>query len=110
MRKITFEELELLKNLSTDKELNLNGCSHVKNYYGVEQSSIKDNLSLKAKENIIKINSILKEVIGGYSTFYNFIDTKIRYSLDYNYKTGNPSFIGVDYISIEQISKLNEGL
>lgn len=107
MRKITLEELELLKNLSTNKELNFNGCSHVENYYGVEQSYIKDNLSIEAKENIKKINTILKEVIGGYSTFYNFTNTGIRYSLNYNYKTGNPSFIGVDYISIEQISKLN---
>lgn len=107
MRKITSEEIELLKNLSINKELNLNGCSHVENYYGVEQSYIKDNLSIEAKENIRKINSILKEVIGGYSTFYNFTDGKIRYSLDYNYGSGNSSFIGVDYVSIETISKLN---
>ena len=107
MRKITKKEIQLLKEFSSDIELNLSGCSHTSNYSGVEQQNIKDNLSLQAKEKIFIINSILKEVIGGYSTFYNFTNKRVRYSLDYNYGTSGLPFIGVAYKNIDDLEKLN---
>ena len=107
MRKITKKEIQLLKEFSSDMELNLSGCSHTSNYSGVEQQNIKDNLSLQAKEKIVIINSILKEVIGGYSTFYNFTDKRVRCSVDYNYGTLSSTFIGVAYYNIDDLEKLN---
>ena len=108
MRKITKKEIHLLKEFSSNIELNLNGCSHTSNYSGVEQQNIKDGLSLQAKESITIINSILSEVIGGYSAFYNFTNGRIRCSVDYNYGTSGNQFIGVAYYNIDDLEKLNE--
>ena len=107
MRKITKKEIQLLKEFSSNIELNLNGCSHTSNYSGVEQKNIKDGLSLQAKESITIINSILREVIGGYSTFYNFTNGGIRCSVDYNYGGLSSPFIGVAYYNIDDLEKLN---
>ena len=107
MRKITKKEIQLLKEFSSNIELNLNGCSHTSNYSGVEQQNIKDGLSLQAKESITIINSISREVIGGYSTFYNFTNGRIRYSADYNYRSLNSTFYGVAYCNIDDLEKLN---
>ena len=107
MRKITKKEIQLLKEFSSNIELNLNGCSHTSNYSGVEQQNIKDGLSLQAKESITVINSILRQVIGGYSTFYNFTNGRIRCSVDYNGGKQDHSFYGVAYYNIDDVEKLN---
>ncbi len=107
MRKNTKKEIQLLKEFSSNIELNLSGCSHTSNYSGVEQQNIKDGLSIQAKESITIINSILKEVIGGYYTFYNFTNERIRYSVDYNYRSLNNTFYGVAYCNIDDLEKLN---
>ena len=107
MRNITKKEIQLLKEFSSNIELNLNGCSHTSNYSGVQQQNIKDGLSLQAKESITIINSILSEVIGGYSTFYNFTNGRVRCSVDYNYGTLDNQFIGVAYYNIDDLEKLN---
>lgn len=109
MRKITKKEIQLLKEFSSDIELNLSGCSHSSNYSGVEQQNTKDKLSSEAKEKIVIINSILKEVIGGYSTFYNFTNKRVRCSIDYNHGTFHSPFIGVAYYNIDDLEKFNLG-
>ena len=109
MRNITKKEIQLLKEFSSNIELNLNGCSHTSNYSGVEQQNIKDGLSLQAKESITIINSILSEVIGGYSTFYNFTNGRIRCSVDYNGDKQDRSFYGVAYYNIDDLEKFNLG-
>ena len=92
---------EILKEYQNDTELNMGdkcGNWNWNLYYWVEQSYIKSELSERAKKRIEEINTILRGKIEWFECFYNFTQTKIRYSYDY----GN-WFIGVGYITIDDL-------
>lgn len=109
MKKITDIELKQIKGFTTNTALVMADCDHKNSYYGVECTYIKNALDDETKQQIKIINTVLKDVIGGYSTFYNFKDINtIRFSLDYNYKTSNPQFIGVSYITFNELLQLNK--
>lgn len=97
LRFITEEERTLLDKLSSEPELIIAGASHTHLYYGVRY---KSDLSQDAEDKLDLINTILSQVIGGFSSFSNFTPDKcIRFQYAWD-----SSFTGVGYLTLDQLS------
>lgn len=101
LRFITEEEAGKLRELSTKAELQNDNKS---NYYHAER--IDDN------EDVEYVKTLLREVVGGFSSFTNFVVKnieEIRIQYDYDFDKDGPGikthFIGVGYVTITELSE-----
>lgn len=97
------EDYNTILELSKKPELNLYKLDHNNNYYGLSSDNLPQEKYDNLKEDLEKIKSILKKSIPCFVNFYNFTSEKnncIRFG---GYYGNDKSFIGVCYLSLEEL-------
>ena len=92
MNTLTDEECEVVRKMSELPELNMVGCGHGQNYYGIDRENYE--------EQIEKLNKILIKWCPDLIEFSNFtggMPNRIRAQVVYGYA---PYFVGVHYMPL----------